>query len=462
MDGSLTPQSDFRGDSGGDILAFLSQRLLTRSEAALSKLDASFQERKKVSVSNSTLVEKSQDLCRTYQQCISQLNSLCIEAQHLRNQIEHQQPSSHEGSDMIFMQLVCSFHTIAQKLDDLTTVTENNSPRSCSNASPSSFQPRPLKILQRRQAFTSPSNTSPTKKAHKCVSLEKREASSISLRADKPGEKRSASLPGSPPGISNSNQLSNSPILRTAKSCGNDLNKRKLKSSNHLNFFKNRQRLSISFFDKDDYSSDDETMISSSPRSNLCDPPEKFYRLRKCNSHESFLSTKKNGALKYTYPIKPITDLVMKHPSNASIELSRVDHDSVKGNRQSLYRDRNANSRSILAKFAQVQNQGSRESWASYVKRKKKELRETFSALNTNMQVTAETGEARNSTFSPPRATFFRHKNKRSQALTGSHHTTIMLGPNGSKFVTGNSAPRISASFCSNELKEAIETDILL
>ena len=112
------------------------------------------------------------------------------------------------------------------------------------------------------------------------------------------GHSKSTSLPGSPSMAASSPvSIQQERFPRHAKSCDAGLNKqqrRRQDSDNRLNFFKENQRLSISFFDDEiDYSSDEDTVISvSPPETTSFKGFPKAEPLRRYNSHESVLSRK--------------------------------------------------------------------------------------------------------------------------------------------------------------------------
>lgn len=117
------------------------------------------------------------------------------------------------------------------------------------------------------------------------------------------------SLPCSP-----KKQPARNRTLRAAKSHDTGLNKSKKPSSSdtYESFFKNRQRLSLTFFDEmddEDFDSDQDTIIlpniSTPPHVGVTAKGAEFEPLRRYNSHESILSNNQHLLSRSIWEVSP-------------------------------------------------------------------------------------------------------------------------------------------------------------
>lgn len=267
----------------------ISERLLTRSREAITQLELWVQRQQHIrEVENDDCIDRFSDQYNIY---IAQLNSLCVRSEYVRHKLneERQRRLSMLNDHKYIEELVYEFQGITEKLNELAQTQESDSTPSSKSTRSSldSFQPRPLKLTERHLNNVQATLESPIKKK-----LMKKSVNFVPLTKEIETSK-CISLPGSP-----IRELPVKRSIRLAKSCDTALNSRaQLKTkkqhvSDLQSFFKENQRLSISFFeDRDDdvdSMSDQDTVISMSPSCG-----EKFTPLRRYKSHESILSTTK-------------------------------------------------------------------------------------------------------------------------------------------------------------------------
>ncbi|QLL31160.1 hypothetical protein HG536_0B00210 [Torulaspora globosa] len=264
----------------------ISERLLTRSQEAILQLEIWIRRQQHLRELEDDSIDRLGDQYNIY---IAQLNSLCIRSEYVRDKLnkERERRLSLINDRKYIENLVLEFQDITIKLNELAHCRSSHS-TPCSKSTRSSldsFQPRPLKLTERHGSKIRETRESPLKRKPFMQNVE---------FADIPESSNSKclSLPGSPVKGTTTEKS-----IRMAKSYDTGLRPKKKKASNGdgdneiRSFFKENQRLSISFFgeydDDVDSTSDQDTVISVSP---AC--PPKGVPLRRYNSHESIFSTK--------------------------------------------------------------------------------------------------------------------------------------------------------------------------
>ncbi|GHM92439.1 vacuole-specific Myo2p myosin receptor [Saccharomyces cerevisiae] len=269
----------------------ITERLLIRSQEAILQLDLWIQRQQRSSICQTTDQESLDKLSQQYNQYMSQLNSLYVRSESVRDKLNKEQQRrliTEDNEHQRIEDLVREFQDITLRLNELATVpneASNDSPQSQSTRSSlGSFQPRPLKIIERQRLCM----VTPSKPPKKSVGF------NPINEVDCPS--KTNSLPCSP-----KKQPARNRTLRAAKSHDTGLNKSKKPSSSdaYESFFKNRQRLSLTFFDEmddEDFDSDQDTIIlpniSTPPHVGVPAKGAEFEPLRRYNSHESILSNK--------------------------------------------------------------------------------------------------------------------------------------------------------------------------
>ncbi|EJT43002.1 VAC17-like protein [Saccharomyces kudriavzevii IFO 1802] len=269
----------------------ITERLLIRSQEAILQLDLWIQRQQRSSVCQTSDQESLDKLSQQYNQYMSQLNSLYVRSESVRDKLSKEQQRrliTEDNEHQRIEDLVHEFQDITSRLNELATVphgVSNDSPQSQSTRSSSgSFQPRPLKIIERQRVCM----VTPSKPPKKSVGF--------NPINDVDCPSKTNSLPCSPKKPPAKNRT-----LRAAKSHDTGLNKSKKMSSTdaYESFFKNKQRLSLTFFDEmddEDLDSDQDTIIlpniSTPPHMNVTAKGAEFEPLRRYNSHESILSNK--------------------------------------------------------------------------------------------------------------------------------------------------------------------------
>lgn len=323
----------------------ISERLLTRSQEAILQLELWIQRQQHLRELEDDPVHKLSD---DYNMYIAQLNSLCVRSEYVRDKLnkERERRLSLLNDRKYIENLVFEFQKITVKLNDLACAQSTHSTPSSKSTRSSldSFQPRPLKISERHQLGTQPINESPTRKK----SLKKSVAFVPVSDAIDNQSSRCFSLPGSP--IKNDIYVRS---VRLAKSYDTGLNSktmRRVKENNTQDihsFFKENQRLSISFcddLDEDlDVDSDQDTVISVPPACH-----DKLSPLRRYNSHESILSTK----IQPLSQAKSLSSFLLPTPPNRpSINSTRISSEPIFSRNSTP-----TSSKDLLSTFVSKQN----------------------------------------------------------------------------------------------------------
>lgn len=274
--------------------------------------------------------------------------------------------------------------------------------------------------------------------------------------------KRSSSLPGSPIPetlIESELTLKENRTLRMAKSYDVGLNDKK-KTAN-FEFFKNKNRLSLSVFDEiDTDASDEETVISVSPpaMSNylLKTGEQKVTNtLRRYNSHESILSMKvpqKNTLALYMKQTSPFVWQKNLIVSKATISSNTCNSTAAPTIESPCL------SKDLLTQLIEPSpnaQRSSRKSW--FESAKTMNLASSFfnKWFTSGNLVTKEIGNP--NTTSPSRVRSI-IKNKQPLA-SNNHSSSIVIGPNGTRFIRGLNDPLVTCTISYDELQDALNTE---
>ncbi|EJS44560.1 vac17p [Saccharomyces arboricola H-6] len=292
----------------------ITERLLIRSQEAILQLDLWIQRQQRSSVCQSSRQEPLDKLSQQYNQYISQLNSLYVRSESVRDKLSKEQQRrliTESNEHQRIEDLVREFQDITLRLNELATApneASNDSPQSQSTrGSLDSFQPRPLKIIERQRVCV----VTPSKPPKKSVGF--------NPINDVDCPSKTNSLPCSP-----KKQPGKNRTLRAAKSHDTGLNKSKKPSSTdaYESFFKNKQRLSLTFFDEmddTDIDSDQDTIIlpniSTPPCIDMVDKGAEFEPLRRYNSHESILSNKPAPTMSLSLGSFPVSFFKPSNPT---------------------------------------------------------------------------------------------------------------------------------------------------
>ena len=292
----------------------ITERLLIRSQEAILQLDLWIQRQQRSSVCHTTDQESLDKLSQQYNQYMSQLNSLYVRSESVRDKLSKEQQRrliTEDNEHQRIEDLVREFQDITLRLNELATVpnkASDDSPQSQSTRSSlESFQPRPLKIIERQRLCM----VTPSKPPKKSVGF--------NPINDVDCPSKTNSLPCSP-----KKQPAKNRTLRAAKSHDTGLNKSKNPSSSdaYESFFKNRQRLSLTFFDEmddEDFDSDQDTIIlpniSTPPHVDVTAKGAEFEPLRRYNSHESILSNKPVPSMSLSLGSFPVSFFKPSNPT---------------------------------------------------------------------------------------------------------------------------------------------------
>lgn len=293
----------------------ITERLLLRSTEAIEQLDEWIAQQNKKKEGG--LGGDVDELDAKYNEFMDQLNSLFIRSQYIKDKIKHERANNKnkrnstvfiENLLMEFKDITLSLNEISEKQKDEEEVEEeeiiheSESPASASTkSSMDSFEPKPLKIINRTSVII-PSSTPSQQSLQQ--SLPKKKNISFYPVQENLSVTEYTSMPSSPMKRTRAVHSSPKKTLHPAKSFETGLGHHKKRSKDESDFdkyFKDRQRLSLTLFGNSnineedenvsDCYSDEETVIFSSnvpidnaPEEDQCQP------LRRCNSHESVLS----------------------------------------------------------------------------------------------------------------------------------------------------------------------------
>lgn len=437
-------------------LQLVAERLVVRCREAVLQLELSVQRKLCEFDPNSA---DSFNQIQDYYSYLARLNSLHLRAEHIRLNLNHENKNPN-GAHLQYETLESIISEFQRLTTDLNEMVRNNesprkSYRSSSSKDSSSVRLKTLKIIERNRdslVELSPSKIISSDIQSRSVS-QKQSTFDESKLIDKATMHKYSSLPGSPikqtlleadilgTGLERS--------LRMAKSYDANLNKIKNKSQERVEFFKNKNRLSLSVFDEiDTDASDEETVISVTPP-DICtylqQRDNSKEKLRRCDSHESLLSTKFkkhefNRKLKFCSPRWNISSNTATTSSN---HIHSIAHSSNS-------RDTGV-SRDLLIKLVFPKEQKNKPWFDTNAKVG------LFSKwLGSSSFVTTETGL-------PPHTPM---NSGRSIKTTGEknlqsniEHSSLIIGPNGSRFIRGLTEPLMNYNVSYNELEEALNTE---
>ncbi|SCW02982.1 LAFE_0G00342g1_1 [Lachancea fermentati] len=452
-----------------DQLQDTAKRLLVRSQEAILQLDLCIQRQQRLYECGfceqvSPQSGSSQTPLQEYHAYLAQLNSLYIRTQHLRDKIQKDECPHHAiGQDSIH-QLLSEYQTIINKLNEFTIQKLNNesSPVSDSSRSTVSFKPRPLKILTRNNV----DHSSPSKKPKKTTVTHSLEDNHVTFSTkDIHSHNRSSSLPGSPKISLQLDNLGHAPIrpLRGAKSCNIGLNKSKPLEDNRLSFFKDRQRFSLSFFD-DEYSSDEETVISVSPPLHFdrgLESLSKVEPLRRYKSHESMLSLSKEAGTLATSRPTPFTQFLCRASCQPSTGITSIAPHQIHSFQIPSSDDKKRNSsKDLLSKIVENTSKKQTNTWLGGLENRRNPIMNAWKRFNHQTLITSEVGIKETKRDCPGvKRIIPRGKRPEIRSQNTNSCSTLVIGPNGSKFVTQMKEPELSYKISQDALNEALNTD---
>lgn len=419
----------------------ISERLFIRSQEAVLQLELWIRRQQRLGeIEHENYGDKLADQYNLY---MAQLNSLCVRSEYVRDKMNkgYYRGSSVVNEQTYIEDLVYEFQDLTMKLNELAQKQrEHCTPSSkCSSNSDDSFRPRPLKIIERHRADVNATRQSPIKdKKRKNVNF------SQMVHEDNSCPSRCTSLPGSPVRL-----ISPTKPLRVAKSYDTGLNPRaKLKKQREdelLSFFKDNQRLSITFCDDidedSDSASDQNTVISSSP------PCENGFKpLRRYNSYDSILSNKVqpiSSAKCPTFLSMPTAN----RPSMKSVTVSSAPVISKAKNR--------ASSKELLSLFI-----------SDTQKQETKAKANTRSATNSFwslFKMPDQKSKAKN-TLREPHRNLLPESNKERTYSRGvySSCSRLVVGSHQSTILPAVSQCMVDESMMYEELQEALNTELIL
>ncbi|CEP64261.1 Vac17p LALA0_S11e00122g [Lachancea lanzarotensis] len=394
-----------------------------------------------------------QDGLQHYYTYLGQLNTLYCRTLELANRDAEQ-----HISESSIRELVADFEAATARLDFQTSLVPD---LELSPASIASFEPRPLKIIQRKNREH---QLSPTKLSARqsMISTGSRRLSDSSIISSKlrtnadPTMLRPRSV--SPQGLVS--EKTDMRILRGAKSCDTGLNKQSNPHENRLSFFRDRQRLSISFFEDDEYSSDEETIISPSPATSPLCLDSVFSKpgtdsLRNSTLKKSLQARSQLYSQKITAP--SFSRLLPSRQPIVQCGITPIDHiPQIHG------RVTNSNtngSRDLLAKYAlpepkkgkldgRIENKHTNRFFGS------------LRALNNQVLVTSETGLEYSSEYSTTKLIGQGRKPEVAKRPSRSSGSILVHGPSGSRFITPPSHTELHFKVSHDALREALNTNL--
>ncbi|SCU96315.1 LADA_0H00254g1_1 [Lachancea dasiensis] len=433
-----------------DEFDLISQLLLRRSQETLQQLDERIEKQRNLhSAGKVNTLEDLNSSLQAYYVHLSQLNDLYFWAQSIQ-------------ADATVSQKSIAAAELLQELDNISDAFQEQTATTLDlNASPSSafsFQPRPLKIIERRHGGRKPE--SPAK-----VPLD--------AQPSYPPLRTSSSMGNS---LTYSNSWHSSPprspiptaqprYVRGAKSCDAGLNRANDPHENRLSFFKDRQRLSISFVEDDEYSSDEETVISPSP---VNTPFLKNNTVAGSSVLRKAVVKEANNFGKAAQTDLPVNGtfnlprLLPKTPTVAQCRITSVDYKPEINSGISVYSGRT--SRELLFKVATTKSQN-KNTTKSKVKTKSwfndGQLLGTIRNLNNQVQVTSETGTERHDPL--PAAKMLKQSRRpfEYRQPPQPYGSIIIHGPSGSKFVTAPRQTELHFKVSHDALRDALNSDII-
>ncbi|KAG0679094.1 hypothetical protein C6P41_004136 [Kluyveromyces marxianus] len=372
-----------------------------------------------------------------YYSFLARLTSLKLRAEHVRGSLHHEEKDPNDVcvEYETLENLIYEFQDITLSLNEFarTHGSPAKSARSQSSKESSIMPLRPLRIVERNRdsveltaAIIQTVNEENEEKLRlgrklpflspkKTVKFMDRDLNDM-VQIER--LKRSSSLPGSPIPetlIESELTLKENRTLRMAKSYDVGLNDKK-KTAN-FEFFKNKNRLSLSVFDEiDTDASDEETVISVSP------PAMSNYLL-------------KTGEQKATNTLRRYNS----HETAPTIESPCLSKDLL----------------TQLIEPSPNAQRSSRKSW--FESAKTMNLASSFfnKWFTSENLVTKEIGNP--NTTSPSRVRSI-IKNKQPLA-SNNHSSSIVIGPNGNRFIRGLNDPLVTCTISYDELQDALNTE---
>ncbi|KAM3161359.1 vacuole-related protein 17 [Lachancea thermotolerans] len=442
----------------------IAQESLALSQSALARLDSCLERQRRLYESgfpDQCLSDKSSTNMAQYYEYIGQLYSLYTKAQKLSDTVILSDSKSLSSVQQRAIEnLIQEFQEIAKNDENFISYSMRESPNSMSVQSICSFQPKPLKILQRRQAQLE----SPTKRSFRpSMSLldNRGDETNLATASDRSHERLLGSSPSSIHFFRPSHTNADTLFIRSAKSCDAGLNRRSNPHENRLNFFKDRQRLSISFIEDEEDVSDEATVISAgSLQSAYIFETDIKSSPFKSQIGEKEIRIPKSGYLAVGEKSKDFNNLLSATPSAPQIGITEVDYKPNFGFSHQPGVEREASqSKKMLSQLVSQGNKTKCKNWFNECDGLGKPISNTLRLLNNLVLVTSETGlRSVNNTTSakllmPPR------KRKEKQAAHGSC-SIFIHGSSRSKFVTAPQQTKLHFKVSHGALQEALNTDL--
>ncbi|CAH01065.1 Vac17p [Kluyveromyces lactis] len=454
-------------------MRYVAERLVIRCNEAVMQLELSIQRKMcEFDPNNSHCFIQVQE----YYSFLARLSSLKLRAEHVQESLRHQRKDPNDVciEYETLEKLIYEFQDITMSLNEVARAYQSptKSARSGSSKESSVIPLKTLKIIERNR--DSLIGTSPMKKS---LSQLKKEEHNQSLPAKRNvrfqeddldilhhlhSVKRANSLPGSPmPDTLLESQMFSREhkTLRMAKSYDVGLNGRAKKNAD-WEFFKNKNRLSLSVFDDvNTDASDEETVISVSPPNisyylsqNEDQYPSK--QVRRCNSHESILSRKilspstpANLIMRPTYQSVWQKKAIVTKPT-ISCSTSNSTASPTIGSPHL--------SKDMLSQFVTAPPSKKYRGWFSSSNSTPFASSIFQKWFNSDSLVTKEIGNPDNSSPSSGRPIV---ENRQRHSSSNSYSTSIVIGPNGAKFIRGLNDPLVTCTVSYNELQEALNTE---
>lgn len=397
-----------------------------------------------------------------YYSFLARLSSLKLRADHIQGTLRHEQkdPTDTNIQYETLERLIYEFQDITLSLNELAQ--DQNSPQksSCSGSSNSSasIPLRSLKIIERNRNTLLAASPIRRKGATKLESSSKKTVVfKENLQTSISALKRSSSLPGSPVPdtlLESDMAMKEMKTLRLAKSYDFNLNRGRQESNIKWEFFKNKNRLSLSVFDDIDMdASDEETVISISPPAKFSYLGTANYtssdKLRRCNSHDSVLSIKIENLradLSLRQEFTPTWRRPSIRPTISSSKIYSVAHTTTESKNES---------KDILSRILAPSKEKSR-GWFASAERSSNTDSFFSKWFNSKSLVTTEVGNPLYSSPSKGRRIIV---SKQAEQHSAPKISTVFISPDGSKFVRGLSEPLLNRQVSYNQLKEALSTE---
>ncbi|SCU95417.1 LAFA_0G00298g1_1 [Lachancea sp. 'fantastica'] len=388
-----------------------------------------------------------------YYTYLGQLNSLYCKTLELGSRDADQEPSQ-----AAVRELISDFEAATARLN---AQTSSNQDHGLSPGSVASFEPRPLKIIQRKfqQHQQSPTKA---KSGHSILPTGSRRLSDSSIISTKLRTYSGPILsePGSASPRALVSEKTDMRVLRGAKSCDTGLNKQSNPHENRLSFFRDRQRLSISFFEDDEYSSDEETVISPSPAASPFLTESNF----KKHSSELLrnLAFEKSPKARPHYHSETINAPSFSRllpPRQPIVQCGITSIDYIPQFHGQVTTSNSHGSRALLAKYALSDPKKPKIARKLDDKQKTKFFG-SFRAFNNQVLVTSETGLENSSEASTTK--FIRQVRKPQEAVrpTYSSGSILVHGSSGSRFITPPCPAELHFKVSHDALREALNTDL--